>query len=60
MSPLLIPDGQLDLADVIEDELILALPVVPLKPARRWNGRRVRPMKKPASRAPIRSRCWVR
>ena len=31
-EPLLIPDGQLDLADVIEDELILALPVVPLKP----------------------------
>lgn len=32
-EPLLVPeDGQLDLADVIEDELILALPVVPLKP----------------------------
>jgi uncharacterized protein len=29
---LLIPDGAVDLADVIEDELILALPVVPLKP----------------------------
>ena len=31
-EPLLIADGQLNLADVIEDELILALPVVPLKP----------------------------
>jgi len=31
-EPLLIPDGQVGLADVIEDELILALPVVPLKP----------------------------
>ncbi len=31
-EPLLIPDGELSLADVIEDELILALPVVPLKP----------------------------
>ena len=31
-EPLLVADGQLDLADVIEDELILALPVVPLKP----------------------------
>ena len=31
-EPLLVVDGQLDLADVIEDELILALPVVPLKP----------------------------
>jgi len=31
-EPLLVPDGQLDLAAVIEDELILALPVVPLKP----------------------------
>jgi uncharacterized protein len=31
-EPLLIADGQLSLADVIEDELILALPVVPLKP----------------------------
>jgi uncharacterized protein len=31
-EPLLIPDGTVDLADVIEDELILALPVVPLKP----------------------------
>ena len=31
-EPLLIPDGAVDLADVIEDELILALPVVPLKP----------------------------
>jgi uncharacterized protein len=29
---LLIADGQVSLADVIEDELILALPVVPLKP----------------------------
>lgn len=31
-EPLLVPDGQLALADVVEDELILALPVVPLKP----------------------------
>lgn len=31
-EPLLIPDGQVNPADVIEDELILALPVVPLKP----------------------------
>jgi uncharacterized protein len=31
-EPLLIDDGQVNLADVIEDELILALPVVPLKP----------------------------
>jgi uncharacterized protein len=31
-EPLLIADGHVNLADVIEDELILALPVVPLKP----------------------------
>ncbi|MET0229620.1 MAG: YceD family protein [Rhodanobacteraceae bacterium] len=31
-EPLLVPDGAVDLAGVIEDELILALPVVPLKP----------------------------
>ena len=31
-EPLLVTDGQLSIADVIEDELILALPVVPLKP----------------------------
>jgi uncharacterized protein len=31
-EPLLIPDGTVDPAAVIEDELILALPVVPLKP----------------------------
>ena len=31
-EPLLVIDGELALADVIEDELILALPVVPLKP----------------------------
>ncbi len=31
-EPLLIPDGEVSLTDVIEDELILALPVVPLKP----------------------------
>ena len=31
-EPLLIADDALSLADVIEDELILALPVVPLKP----------------------------
>ena len=29
---LLIPSGEVNLAEVIEDELILALPVVPLKP----------------------------
>lgn len=31
-EPLLVADGHVNLADVIEDELILALPVVPLKP----------------------------
>jgi uncharacterized protein len=31
-EPLLIADGGLNLVEVIEDELILALPVVPLKP----------------------------
>jgi uncharacterized protein len=31
-EPLLVDNGQLRLADVVEDELILALPVVPLKP----------------------------
>jgi len=31
-EPLLTIDGQINPADVIEDELILALPVVPLKP----------------------------
>jgi uncharacterized protein len=31
-EPLLTIDGQVNLAEVIEDELILALPVVPLKP----------------------------
>ena len=31
-EPLLVPDGQVGIADVIEDELILALPVVPVKP----------------------------
>jgi len=31
-EPLLVPDGSVGIADVIEDELILALPVVPLKP----------------------------
>lgn len=31
-EPLLTPSGELKLADVIEDELILALPVVPMKP----------------------------
>ena len=31
-EPLLTVDGQISLAEVIEDELILALPVVPLKP----------------------------
>lgn len=38
-EPLLVPDGQLGIADVIEDELILALPVVPLKPGAplEWN-----------------------
>ena len=29
---LMVPGGEVNLADVIEDELILALPVVPLKP----------------------------
>ena len=38
-EPLLSADGQLAIADVIEDELILALPVVPLKPGAplEWN-----------------------
>jgi uncharacterized protein len=38
-EPLLAPDGDLSIADVIEDELILALPVVPLKPGvpLEWN-----------------------
>jgi uncharacterized protein len=31
-EPLLAPDGEVSIADVIEDELILALPVVPLRP----------------------------
>jgi uncharacterized protein len=31
-EPLLTADGMLRLADVVEDELILALPVVPVKP----------------------------
>jgi DUF177 domain-containing protein len=31
-EPLLVQDGVVHLAEVIEDELILALPVVPLKP----------------------------
>lgn len=31
-EPLLTADGALHLADVVEDELILALPVVPVKP----------------------------
>ena len=31
-EPLLVENGQVRLADVIEDELILALPVIPLKP----------------------------
>jgi uncharacterized protein len=36
---LLVPEGELSIADVIEDELILALPVVPLKPGEplEWN-----------------------
>ncbi len=33
-EPLLTETGELRLADVIEDELILALPVVPIKPGR--------------------------
>lgn len=38
-EPLLVPEGDLSIADVIEDELILALPVVPLKPGEplEWN-----------------------
>ncbi|HET8940681.1 MAG TPA: YceD family protein [Rudaea sp.] len=32
VEPLLIANGMLRLADVVEDELILALPVVPVKP----------------------------
>ena len=39
-EPLHVPDGQVGIADVIEDELILALPVVPLKPGEplEWRG----------------------
>jgi uncharacterized protein len=39
-EPLFVPDGQVGIADVIEDELILALPVVPLKPGEplEWKG----------------------
>ena len=42
-EPLLTADGMLHLADVVEDELILALPVVPVKPGaeqtvRAWGG----------------------
>lgn len=38
-EPLMVADGQLSIAEVIEDELILALPVVPLKPGAplEWN-----------------------
>jgi uncharacterized protein len=38
-EPLLAPEGEISIADVIEDELILALPVVPLKPGEplEWN-----------------------
>jgi uncharacterized protein len=38
-EPLLAPEGELSIADVIEDELILELPVVPLKPGvpLEWN-----------------------
>ncbi|GAA0719891.1 YceD family protein [Dokdonella soli] len=40
-EPLLVPEGELVIADVIEDELILALPVVPLKPGAplEWSDR---------------------
>ena len=31
-EPLLTETGEVDLADVVEDELILALPVIPMKP----------------------------
>lgn len=42
-EPLLVGDGALNLADVVEDELILALPVVPVKPGvepsvHAWHG----------------------
>lgn len=42
-EPLLVASGELAIADVIEDELILALPVVPLKPGAplEWNDRPV-------------------
>lgn len=38
-EPLLAPDGTISIADVIEDELILAIPVVPVKPGAplEWN-----------------------
>jgi uncharacterized protein len=40
-EPLLVQHGQVGIADVIEDELILALPVVPLKPGEplEWEDR---------------------
>jgi uncharacterized protein len=40
-EPLLVEGGQVDIAAVIEDELILALPVVPLKPGEplEWKDR---------------------
>ena len=50
-EPLLIPDGEINLADVIEDELILALPVVPLRPGEplEWNDA---PADEPAENEP--------
>ena len=52
-EPLMVENGQLKLADVIEDELILALPVIPLKPGvepidRAWGAEeRQEPVEKP-------------
>lgn len=37
-EPLLLTEGGLKLADVVEDELILALPVVPIKPGTERDG----------------------
>jgi uncharacterized protein len=38
-EPLLLTDGGLNLADVIEDELILAVPVIPVKPGTEFSER---------------------
>ena len=61
-EPLLVPeDGMLRTAELVEDELILAVPVVPWRPApRRWKRDWPRPTRKKCKRRPIRSRRWRR